>query len=279
MQEPEFPEVGGIVHLEHVNFLAPDPELAMAFFMGGLGFTRDPYKRISDTNMGVNVGMQQFHLPNRGTGTPLFPGVVGIIVPDIAGIKSRLSRLESMGRFEGTPFALVDVEDGLRIISPFGVALRLHSSGTIPGLHSLGISYVDTWIPEGNAQRIVAFYRSVFNCPAEVTIIDGETTALITVGPYQTLRYRERVVDNYNTYNFHVAIYVTHYNEIHTRLSELDSQIGNALDQIYFCNGVFDIESGAKLSTLQHEIRGVYHPDFMRPLVNRWPLGDEALFD
>ncbi len=39
------PEVGGILHLEHVNFQVPEHDLATVFFIGGLGLTRDPYRR------------------------------------------------------------------------------------------------------------------------------------------------------------------------------------------------------------------------------------------
>lgn len=64
------PEIGGIVHLDHVNFETPDHEMATVFYLNGLGFTRDPYRRADEQNMGINVGLQQFHLPRRGQQTP-----------------------------------------------------------------------------------------------------------------------------------------------------------------------------------------------------------------
>ena len=33
------PEIGGIVHLDHVNFETPDHEMATVFYLNGLGFT------------------------------------------------------------------------------------------------------------------------------------------------------------------------------------------------------------------------------------------------
>lgn len=60
------PEIGGIVHLDHVNFETPDHDMATVFYVNGLGLTRDPYRRADETNMGINVGVQQFHLPRRG---------------------------------------------------------------------------------------------------------------------------------------------------------------------------------------------------------------------
>lgn len=279
MQTSPFPEIGGIVHLEHVNFVAPDQDLATSFFMGGLGFTRDPYKRTDGTNMGVNVGAQQFHLPRRGDQTPPFPGEIGLVVPDLADIKSRLARLQDLGRFDDTPFAVTDLDDGCRVVSPFGISLRLHSAGTIPSLRRLALAYVDIWLPRGGAEKIIQFYRSVMNCPAQRTLIEDEVSALVPAGPHQYLRYRERPVEDYDTHNFHIAVYVTHYNEIRERLSALAGFKGDGLDQVFLFDGVYDPQTGEKLNTLQHEIRGLYHPDFMRPLVNRWPLAEEPFSD
>ena len=42
----------------------PDQRLATLFYVAGLGLTRDPYLMVSDSNMWVNVGRSQFHLPS-----------------------------------------------------------------------------------------------------------------------------------------------------------------------------------------------------------------------
>ena len=60
-------DLGNSVHLEHVNVTVPDQRLATLFYVTGLGLTRDPYLMVSDSNMWVNVGRSQFHLP---TGAP-----------------------------------------------------------------------------------------------------------------------------------------------------------------------------------------------------------------
>ena len=38
------PEVGCILHLDHINFHVSDHDLAIVFFVGGLGLTRDPFR-------------------------------------------------------------------------------------------------------------------------------------------------------------------------------------------------------------------------------------------
>src|SRR6201989_2598433 len=56
-------DLGNSIHFEHVNVTVPDQRLATLFYVAGLGLTRDPFLMVSDTNMWVNVGKNQFHLP------------------------------------------------------------------------------------------------------------------------------------------------------------------------------------------------------------------------
>ena len=48
---------------------------------------------------------------------------------------------------------------------------------------------------------------------------------------------------------------------------------------MFFCKRIFDPGSGAPVLPLVNEVRSVYHPDFMRRLVNRWPMVDEPFSD
>src|SRR5258708_303364 len=85
-------DVGNIVSLEHVNTQIPDQSLATLFYIVGLGFTRDPYMNVGLTNMWINIGDQQFHLP---TGTPqVLRGHTGLVVPDVNGLKERLTTIQ-----------------------------------------------------------------------------------------------------------------------------------------------------------------------------------------
>ena len=58
-------DLGNIVELGHVNVTVPDQSKATAFYLMGLGLTRDPYLMAGLENMWVNVGRGQFHLPTR----------------------------------------------------------------------------------------------------------------------------------------------------------------------------------------------------------------------
>ena len=93
LKRTKHPEIGGIAHLEHVNFEVNSHDMVSAFFMGGLGFTRDPIRMVSVYNMWVNVGKQQFHLP-IGDAIP-FAGEVGVTVPKLKDSQRSLKRIAS----------------------------------------------------------------------------------------------------------------------------------------------------------------------------------------
>src|SRR5919198_597423 len=83
-------DLGNIVGLEHVNVRIPDQRLASLFYVVGLGLTRDPYLTVADTNMWINVGRSQFHLP---TGEPMrLRGHTGLVISDREALLGRLRR-------------------------------------------------------------------------------------------------------------------------------------------------------------------------------------------
>src|ERR1700681_785719 len=83
-------DLGNSIHLEHVNVQVPDQRLATLFYVAGLGLTRDPYLMVSDSNMWVNVGRSQFHLPSGEA--QVLRGHTGLV---ISGRNALLDRLAS----------------------------------------------------------------------------------------------------------------------------------------------------------------------------------------
>ena len=89
---------GNIVAFEHVNTAIPDQRLATAYYISGLGLTRDPYLMTGIDNMWANIGRSQFHLP---TGQPqVVRGVIGLVVPELAALVngSSASKERSLAR-------------------------------------------------------------------------------------------------------------------------------------------------------------------------------------
>lgn len=142
-------DVGNIVALEHVNVTVPDQRLAALFYVVGLGFTRDPYLMVGDWNMWVNLGRQQFHLPN---GSPqVLRGVVGVVVPDLDRVRQQLARVAPA--LAGTRFALDDAGAHLDLVCPWGNRIRCHAPGPrFPGLR-LGMPYVEFEVPGGGRRH------------------------------------------------------------------------------------------------------------------------------
>ena len=180
-------DLGNSIHFEHVNVTIPDQRLATLFYVAGLGLTRDPYLMVSDTNMWVNVGRSQFHLPD---GAPqVLRGHTGIV---IAGREALLERLASVAKkLEGTSFAFTEHNDHVEAICPWGNRVRCYEPDAARfGRITLGIPYVEFDVPAGTAKAICAFYPAIMGMQAEFLNGDG-AVARVKVGKDQYLQFRE----------------------------------------------------------------------------------------
>src|SRR5215831_923459 len=100
-------DLGNITGLEHVNLQVPDQAQATAFYISGLGLTRDPYMNTGLANMWVNVGKSQFHLP---TGEAwVLRGAIGLVTPDREALLRRLDAVQK--GLAGTKFAFSETND------------------------------------------------------------------------------------------------------------------------------------------------------------------------
>lgn len=260
-------DLGNSIHLEHVNVQVPDQRLATLFYVTGLGLTRDPYLMVSDTNMWVNVGRSQFHLPS---GTPqVLRGHTGIV---ISGREALLERLASItGKFAGTAFAFSEHNDHVEAICPWGNRVRCYEPDAARfGRITLGIPYVEFEVPVGTAKGICAFYPDIMGMPAELANGDA-TVARVKMGRNQVLQFRETDRKQPDYDGHHVQMYITDFSGPYRRLSDrgLISQEDNQYQ--YRFRDIVDLADGRHLFTAEHEVRSATHPMFLRPLVNRNP--------
>jgi hypothetical protein len=260
-------DLGNIVHLEHVNTRIPDQRPAALFYVAGLGLTRDPYLMVSDDNMWANVGRSQFHLP---TGNPqVLRGRTGIVMEGREALLARLAVARK--RLDGTRFDFREHNDFVEAVCPWGNHIRVHEPDeTRFGHIALGIPYVEFDVPPGTAQGICAFYRAMIGVPAQVVNGDG-TVARVTVGQAQYLLFREtdRALPEFDEH--HVAVYMVDFSGPYERLRarNLVSKEDNRYQ--YRFRDIVDLESGRHLFTIEHELRSLTHPNYLRPLVNRNP--------
>jgi hypothetical protein len=260
-------DLGNSIHFEHVNVTIPDQRLATLFYVAGLGLTRDPYLMISDSNMWVNVGRSQFHLPQGPA--QVLRGHTGLV---ISGREALLDRLASVKKkLEGTSFAFSERNDHVEAICPWGNRLRCYEPDAARfGRITLGIPYVEFDVPVGTAKAIAAFYPATMGMQAELLNGDG-IVARVKAGKNQYLQFREtdRAQPDYDGH--HVQIYITDFSRPYRRLGDrgLISQEDNQYQ--YRFRDIVDLDTGKHLFTVEHEVRSATHPMFMRPLVNRNP--------
>ena len=260
-------DLGNSIHLEHVNVTVPDQRLATLFYVAGIGLTRDPYLMVSDTNMWVNVGRSQFHLPSGSA--QVLRGHIGIV---ISGRKALLDRLATIAKkLDGTAFGFGEQNDYVEATCPWGNRLRCYEpDATRFGRITLGIPYVEFDVPVGAAKGICAFYPEIMGIQAELRNGDG-TLARVKVGKDQYLQFRETDLPQADYDGHHVQIYITNFSGPYRRLSErgLISQEDNQYQ--YRFRDIVDPANGRHLFTVEHEVRSATHPMYLRPLVNRDP--------
>ena len=263
-------DVGNIVALEHVNVWIADQRPATAFYIFGIGFTRDPYLMVNIDNMWVNAGRQQFHLITRSP-QQVVRGTVGLVVPSLDRLVTRLERVKERELLKDTKFDFAVEDKTVLATCPWGNKLRLHGPGPEFPDMSLGMPYVEFTVPPGTAAGIAKFYERVFECGSTVVPNGGSPTARVKVGPSQELRFKETKAPIPAYDGHHIAVYVSNFSRNHDWLAERGLVTEESNPYQYRFNWIADPDSGQKLFEVEHEVRSLTHPMYMRPLVNRNP--------
>jgi hypothetical protein len=243
----------------------PDQSLATLFYIVGLGFTRDPHMNVGLTNMWVNIGDQQFHLP---TGNPqVLRGHTGLAVRDLEALKTRLATIQA--DVTGTGFAWSDGGEYVDVSSPWGNQYRCYGPGTF-GSMKLGVPYVEFTVPIGSAASIQRFYDKVLGAPSRLETDAGETTARVEVGPNQQLVFREgERIAEYDGH--HIAIYIANFSGPYQFLRERNLITEDIRNHQFRFRDIVDPKTNQSVFTLEHEVRSSRHPFYRRQLTNREP--------
>ncbi len=267
-------DVGNILMLEHVNVRVPDQVLATAFYVQGLGLTRDPYVMVGTENMWINVGQQQFHLP---TGKPqVVQGRVGLVHPDLDALTARLAVVRD--KLAGTKFAYAVADKHVAVTCPWGNRLRCYAAGPEFGDLTLGVVYVEFPVKPGRAAGIARFYEKVLGAPVAVTPEGAGSAARVRIGQRQELIFRETEGEPAPYDGHHIAIYIADFSGPHRRLEERGLVSEESGEYQYRFEKIVDPDTGDLLFTIEHEVRSFTHPMFLRPLVNRNPAQRQATY-
>jgi hypothetical protein len=258
-------DVGNIISLEHVNVQISDQSLATLFYVVGLGGTRDPYLNVGLNNMWVNFGEQQFHLPTRNP--QVIDGYVGLVMPDLAALEKRLESVAD--GLKGSQFSFQRESDALLVTSPWGNRYRCHASGPEFGDMTLGIPYVECFVPAGAMEGILRFYQSAFGAPAAAESDARGRFGRVKIGRHQALLFREteRAIAPYDGH--HVAVYVANFSAPYGYLQSRGLIGEDVRNHQFRFQDIVDPEDGKRKFQLEHEVRSLRHPMYHRLFVNR----------
>ena len=261
-------DLGNSIALEHLNVTVPDQQLAILFYIIGLGYTRDPYIMTGLNNMWVNMGKSQIHLPINKP--QVVRGHTGLVVPDLDALGDRLAAVKP--QLAHTKFSYSRHDDHIEATCPWGNTYRLYAADEKRfGRMSLGLPYIAFEVPKGAAEKIGSFYRKIMGIPAEIEKHRNLSSAKVHVGKEQYLYFNEvdGAIPAYDGH--HIQLYIVNFSGPHRNLSER-GLVSEESDQYqYRFKQIVDPDTGEPAYELEHEIRSITHPLYSRPLVNRNP--------
>jgi hypothetical protein len=265
-------DVGNIVLLEHFNVIHDDQRLATLFYVTGLGGTRDPYIFTGLTNMWVNFGRTQVHLPSRGDKPKpeVVRGVSGFVVPDLDALAKRLEfagkEMKRVVPEKQTKFGFTVKDDCIEATCPWGNRIRCHAPSERFGRTELGLVYVDFDVPPGTADGIARFYSEVMKSPASAR--NGRAT--VRVGSHQSLMFTETDQPQPPYDGHHIQIYIRDFSGPYKWLLERGLVSMEMDESEWRFQWIVDPKDPAKkLFQIEHETRSTMHRLYNRPLVNR----------
>ncbi len=157
--------IGNILLMEHVNLAVDDQQTAIAFYVGVLGLTRDPYISVGLNNIWINVGRQQFHLPTSEKAQVL-RGEIGLVVPELEQLKDRLENAEKI--LNSTQFSWSSYgHESISITCPWGNRfICKEANSNLIGMR-IGISHLNFYVGPNSAKGNSRFYNEILGAPCE----------------------------------------------------------------------------------------------------------------
>jgi predicted enzyme related to lactoylglutathione lyase len=261
-------DLGNIVELGHVNVTVPDQSKAIAFYIMGLGLTRDPYLMAGLENMWVNVGRGQFHLPTRAT-PQVVRGTTGLVVPDLEALLKRLHTAQKY--LEGTKFSFREAGAAVETTCPWGNRIRCHAPDTSRfGSLRLGMPYVEFDVPAGTDLAAIArFYKEILGGIAGVAKDERGPYAWAGMSADSKVTYRETSAKLPDYDGHHIQITLTDFSGPHRKLQERGLISEESDQHQYRFLDIVDVDSNKPLFRVEHETRSMRHPMFNRTFVNR----------
>ncbi len=254
-------DLGNSVEFGHVNVTIPSQLPATAFYISGLGLTRDPYLMTGVDNMWANLPNAQFHMPR---GNPqVLRGITGMVVPDLKELLWRLDRVKP--ELVGTKFRWEDHGSYVDTWCPWGNHYRLHAPDVDRfGPVSCSMAYVQFNVPVGTSARIVRFYDEILGMPGRTDVVDGAPAARISAAAHMDMIFRETAEEQPPFDGHHIQITLVNFSGPHRKLQErgLISQEDN--EHQYRFIDIIDLDTREVLFKVEHEVRSMRNPLYPR---------------
>jgi catechol-2,3-dioxygenase len=263
-------DLGNSIGLEHLNLTVPDQQLAIRFYIAGLGFTRDPYLVVALENMWVNIGRNQIHLPIKDA--QVLRGHVGLVVPTLEGLIKRLEMVKP--HLEKTQFRFERRNGHVEVTCPWGNKFHCYKPDEKRfGRIILGMPYLAFDVPKGAADKIGRFYQKVIGAPAQIEKKKSGASAKVTVGHNQHLYFNETDAKIPAYDGHHIQLYIVNFSGPHRQLLDRGLITEESNQHQYRFKQIVDPDSNEPVYEVEHEVRCITHPLFHRPfsLVNRNP--------
>jgi hypothetical protein len=273
MVQPKFDrtaeDLGNIVELGHVNVTVPDQSKAIAYYLMGLGLTRDPYLMAGLDNMWVNVGRGQFHLPSREP--QVVRGTTGLVVPDLEALLKRLANAKKY--LEGTQFSYREAGDVVETTCPWGNRMRVHAPTPEKfGAMRVGMPYVEFDVPAGTDLAAIArFYVQILDGIAGVSTDERGPYAWANCSAECKVTFRETKAELPEYDGHHIQITLADFSGPHKKLLERGLITEESDQHQYRFLDIVDVDTNKPLFRIEHETRSMRHPMFNRVYVNRNP--------
>jgi predicted enzyme related to lactoylglutathione lyase len=263
-------DLGNIVELGHVNVTVPDQSKAVAFYLMGLGLTRDPYLMAGLENMWVNVGRGQFHLPSRST-PQVVNGTTALVMPDLDALMQRLQYAQKY--LEGTQYSFREAGDTVEATCPWGNRIRVHAPDpTRFGAMRVGMPYVEFDIPVGtDLSAIARFYTDILGGIAGVASDEHGSYAWANTSAESKVIYRESNAPVPEYDGHHIQITLADFSGPHKKLVERGLISEESDQHQYRFVDIVDVDTNKPIYRIEHETRSMRHPMFNRVFVNRNP--------
>ena len=263
-------DLGNIVELGHVNVTVPDQTKATAYYLMGLGLTRDPYLMAGLENMWVNVGRGQFHLPSRAT-PQVVRGTTALVMPDLDALLKRLDYAKKY--LEDTKFSYKQVGDVVETTCPWGNRIRVHEPDPVRfGQLRVGMPYVEFDVPAGtDLTGIARFYTDILGGIAGVANDERGQYAWVNTSADSKVTYRETKKEQPEYDGHHIQITLADFSGPHRKLVERGLISEESDQHQYRFLDIVDVDTNKPLFRIEHETRSMRHPMFNRVFVNRNP--------